>query len=60
MELHKYSGKKVKLTTKDGEVYTGRAYDYMPAQDNPDNVACISVGDFEFSETEIASIITIG
>lgn len=59
MKLYKFSGKRVKLITKDGDVYTGMAYDYIPAQDNPDNVACITVNDFEFSETEIESITFI-
>lgn len=59
MELHKYSDKKVRLITHNGKVFEGIAYDFIPSQDNPDNIASISVGDFEFTETEIASITII-
>jgi len=59
MELHKYSDKKVRLITHNGKVFEGIAYDFIPPQDNPDGIASISIGDYEFSENHIKSIDVI-
>ena len=59
MELHKYSGKKVRLITIRGNVFEGVAYDFIPSQDNPDGIASISIDDYEFPENHIKSIIVI-
>lgn len=55
-ELWKYSGKQVKITTNDNEIFSGKAYDFIPAQDNVPEIASISVGDIEFFETDIKYI----
>lgn len=56
MELWKYSGKNVRVTFKDGTVMAGKAYDFMPSQDNPSGVASISIDIYEIYEDEIKSI----
>lgn len=43
MELWKYSGKNVRVIFKDGTVMSGKAYDFIPSQDNPSGVASISI-----------------
>lgn len=53
MELWKYSGKNVRVTFKDGTVMAGKAYDFMPSQDNPSGVASISIDIYEIYENEI-------
>ena len=60
MNLWTYSGKRIKILTDDGQVFEGLAHDYVSRLDNPDGVACISIGDVEFEETEIVSIDIIG
>ena len=56
MKLWQYGGKHVKIVTFGGQVFCGVAQDYVSELDNPDGVACISIGDIEFEESEIASI----
>ena len=57
MELWKYSGKNVRVTFKDGTVMAGKAYDFMPSQDNPSGVASISIDIYEIYENEIKSML---
>lgn len=56
MELWKYSGKQVKITTDDNQVFVGKAYDFISAQDNVPEIASISIDDIEIYENEIYSI----
>lgn len=56
MELWKYSGKNVRVIFKDGTVMSGKAYDFIPSQDNPSGVASISIDIYEIYENEIKSI----
>jgi len=56
VELYKYSGKVVKITTNDGQSFEGKAYDYIPKQDNTPQIASISIGETEIYENEIKSI----
>lgn len=55
-EIAEFSGKQVRLTADDGEVYTGRAQDFIPPQDNEPEEASISIGEIEFYAHEIKSI----
>ena len=43
-------GKMVKITTDDGQVFTGICTDYMSRLDNPDGVASICIGSIELYE----------
>ena len=56
MRLWEYSGKHVKILTDDGQIFEGIARDYTSELDNPGGVACISIGNIEFEETEIINI----
>lgn len=56
MELWKYSGKNVRIYLKNGDVLSGKAYDFIPSQDNPSGVASISIDIYEIYENEIKSI----
>lgn len=56
MGLWKYSGKQVKITTIDDKIFSGKAYDFIPAQDNVPEIASISIGDIELFETDIKDI----
>ncbi len=56
MELNKFSGKKIRIVCKDGEIYEGLAYDYIPPQDNEPEEASITIGSIEFYESEIENI----
>lgn len=56
MKLWQYNGKQVKITTTDNKVFVGKAYDFVPAQDNVPEIASISIDDIEVYENEIASI----
>lgn len=56
MELGLCSGKKVKIILKNGNVYSGLAYDYTSELDNEPDGACIYIGDTEILESEIESI----
>jgi len=56
MNLYEYTGKRIKITTIRGRVFEGIAQDYTSALDNPDGVNCISIGNIEFEESEIANI----
>ena len=55
-EIAVFSGKQVRLTTDDGEIYTGMAQDFIPPQDNEPEEASISIGEIEFYAHEIRSI----
>lgn len=55
-EMAGFSGKQVRLTTEDGEVYIGRAQDFIPPQDNEPEEASISIGEIEFYAHEIRTI----
>ena len=59
MKLWKYSGKHIKITADDGQVFEGIAQDYVSELDNPSGVSCISIGDIEFEENEIVKIEVI-
>lgn len=56
MKLHEACGKYVRITTDDGQIFEGRAYDYTSALDNEPQPASISIGDTELYEDEIVSI----
>lgn len=56
MKLWQYSGKKIRIITDDGKIFEGKAYDYIPAQDNTPEIASISIGYNELYENEIKSI----
>ena len=56
MELHKYEGKQVRIVCDDGQVFVGRAYDYISALDNTPEIASISIGHIEIYENEIVKI----
>jgi len=56
MKLWHYEGKQIKITTVNGRIFEGVAHDYTSELDNPDEVACISIGNIEFEENEIARI----
>jgi hypothetical protein len=60
MKLYEYEGKRVRLTTADGGVFTGEAVDYTSELDNTPEIECISIatsaGTFEALITDIASI----
>ena len=59
MKLWEYIGKQIKLTTVNGRVFEGTAQDYISELDNPDGMACISIGDIEFEEREIEQIVVV-
>lgn len=56
MTLYEAWGKFVRITTDDGQVFEGKAYDYTSAIDNEPESASISIGDTELFEDEIISI----
>lgn len=56
MTLYEAWGKFVRITTDDGQVFEGKAYDYTSAIDNEPEPASISIGDTELFEDEIISI----
>ena len=56
MKLWQYGGKHVKIITFDGQVFCGVAQDFVSELDNPDGAACISIGNVEFEESEIAHV----
>ena len=49
-------GKHVRITFTDGEFLEGIPYCFSGADDNPEGVASIRVGDYELYENEISSI----
>ncbi|MGN0543708.1 MAG: hypothetical protein ACI4JG_09690 [Acutalibacteraceae bacterium] len=59
MNLHEYSGKKVKIMTIDGKKFSGVACDFIPSQDNIPEIASISIAEIEIYENEIKSITVI-
>lgn len=56
MKLWEYEGKNVKVTTKEGQTFEGKAYDYTAALDNTPEIASISIGHTELFENEIQSV----
>ena len=56
MKLWEYSGKKVRITMDDGQVFEGIAYDYTSALDNEPDPESISIGVFELYSPEIKKI----
>lgn len=56
MKLWQYSGKKIRITTDDGKIFEGMAYDYIPSQDNIPEIASITIEHTEIYENEIKSI----
>jgi len=56
MRLFDYENKQVRITTISGRIFEGVAKDYTSELDNPDGVACISIGNIEFEEGEIKLI----
>ncbi len=56
MKLYEAVGKRVRITTDDGQIFEGKAYDYTSALDNEPDPASISIGDTELFENEIVSI----
>jgi len=59
MKLWEFENKKVKIITNDGQKFVGIAYDYTSKYDNTPEIACISIENTEFLETEIVSIEVI-
>ncbi len=55
-KLHEYHGKHIIITTVDGKVFQGQAYDYISPQDNMPAIASITIGDVELYENEIINI----
>jgi len=47
MELYKYSGHKIRIICKTGNVFEGLAYDYIPPQDNEPEEASITIDSIE-------------
>lgn len=56
MTLYESWGKVVRITTNDGQVFQGKATDYVSALDNEPDPASICIGDTELHENEIVSI----
>ena len=56
MKLWEISGKEVRITMLDGEVFEGKAYDYTSAVDNDPDPESISVGGVELYAPEIKNI----
>ena len=66
MKLWEYSGKRIKITAINGQVFEGYGDHYTSELDNPDGIPTLSLdpdnedGMFiEFSESEIAKIETL-
>ena len=56
MTLKGAHGKEVRITLKDGQVFSGLAYDYPSALDNEPDPESISVGHYELLAPEIERI----
>ncbi|WP_099205868.1 hypothetical protein [Scatolibacter rhodanostii] len=56
MTLKEAHGKQVKIILKDGQIYSGLAYDYTSALDNEPEPESITVGQTELYAPEIKSI----
>ena len=63
MDLWKYSGKRIKITAIDGQVFIGFGDHYTSEHDNPEGVATLSLAPdgekgilVELEESEIISI----
>lgn len=57
MKLYEAVGKNVRITMTDGEIFEGRAYDYMSAYDNEPDPESITVSPgIELFAPEIAKI----
>ncbi len=56
MKLWEYEGRKVKVTLKNGHVYTGEVVEYTSELDNTPEIASICIGTTELYENEIETI----
>jgi len=56
VHLWEYSGKNVKITLFNGQIFEGEAYDYTQAIDNTPEIASITIFHTELYENEIKSI----
>lgn len=56
MKLFEYEGKKVQITTNEGETFKGLANDYTPADENNPEIESICIGEFEFYANNIKNI----
>lgn len=56
MRLWEYSGKKVRITLADGQVFSGLAYDYTSAVDNEPDPESITIDGIELFANEIVKI----
>lgn len=56
MKLWEASGKNVRITLKDGEIFEGFAYDYTSALDNEPDPESITVDHIELYAPDIAKI----
>lgn len=60
MNLWEYSGKNVRIEMDDGQVFEGKAYDYMSAYDNEPYPESITIDSIELFVNEIKEITIIG
>lgn len=56
MKLWEYNGKRVRIKTTGNEIFEGKAYDFIPAQDNVPEISSITIDSIEIFENEIATI----
>lgn len=56
MTLYEAHGKNVRVTLKNGRVYSGEAYDYISALDNDPDPESITIDNTELYEPEIEKI----
>lgn len=56
MTLYEAHGKNVRVTLKNGRVYSGKAYDYISALDNDPDPESITIDNVELYEPEIDKI----
>ena len=59
MKLIECENKRIEITTINGEVYSGLATDYTPADENTPEIESICIGNIEFFSNEIKNIRTI-
>lgn len=56
MNLWEYSGENVRIEMDDGQIFEGRAYDYMSAYDNEPYPESITIDSTELFANEIKKI----
>lgn len=56
MTLYESHGKNVRITLKTGQVYAGKAYDYISALDNDPDPESITIDNTELYKPEIEKI----